>query len=480
MNSMQKLSAILLASALTFAAAAQEHAVNPQIKKVVDQVSEARLRATIEKLVSFGTRHLLSPQDDPNHGIGAARQWIFNEMKSYSPRLQVRYDKWHVKKQGQRIVRDTDLYNVVAVLPGKTMPETAIIIGGHYDSLNLGAPRPQNATDGNTSTIPPTQTDWSKLIDLPAPGACDDGSGTAATMELARVMSQFEFDKTLIFITFAGEEEGLVGSTLEAAKMAADKQVIEAVLNNDIIGTDKSGNGRMSNDSVAIYSDEQEDSPSQSLARYAKLMGERYLPDMKVNLVFMQDRLGRGGDHAPFQQEGYAAIRISTPNEIYANQHHDTDTLENMSVPYTARVTKINAAIAASLAMSPKAPVVTSLPRAPQGTAAAQPANAPAAPPRVPLPMLSRGRSGYDAQLRWRPAGDESKITGYSIMIRATTAPYWEQEFFVGKVNEYLLKDVSIDDVRFGVKAIGVDGTESVVAPYVYPARRKAVIETIQ
>jgi hypothetical protein len=394
-------------------------------------------------------------------------------MKSYSPRLEVRYDKWRVKKLGQRIVKDTDLYNVVAVLPGKTMPETAIIVSGHYDSLNLGTPRSQGAaggTDAASGAMAPTQVDWSKIIDLPAPGACDDGSGTAAVMELARVMSQYEFDKTLIFIAFAGEEEGLVGSTLEAAKMAADKQVIEAVLNNDIIGTDKSGNGRMSNDSVAIYSDEIEDSPSQSLARYAKVMGERYLPDMKVDLVFLQDRLGRGGDHAPFQQEGYAAVRISTPNEIYANQHHDTDTLENMSIPYTARVARINAAIMASLGMSPKPPAVMSEPRPAQGNAPARPA----------LPTISRGRSGYDAQLRWRAAGPDASVKGYAIVIRPTTAPYWEQEIYVGKVTEYLLKDVSIDDVRFGVKAIGVDGTESIVAPYVYPARKKVVIETGQ
>lgn len=484
---MKKLPLLAMAAALCFTAAAQENAVNPQVQKIVSQVDEQRIHDIIAKLVSFGTRNLMSSQDDPNRGIGAARQWIFDQMKGYSPRLQVRYDKWRVKKQGQRITQDTDLYNVVAVLPGKTMPETAIIISGHYDTLNLGTPRSQGAaggTDRATGSIAPVQVDWSKLIDLPAPGACDDGSGTSAVMELARVMSQYEFDKTIMFIAFAGEEEGLVGSTLEAAKMAADKQVVEAVLNNDIIGTDKSGNGRMSNDSVSVYTDEQEDSPAQTLGRYAKLMAERYLPDMKVNLMFMQDRLGRGGDHAPFQQEGFAAVRISTPNEIYANQHHATDTLENMSVPYTARVIRINAAIAASLALSPKAPAVVALPRQPrngQSTTAQPPReNAPGAPPRTPTPMISRGRSGYDAQLRWRPAGDESAIKGYTIVIRATTAPYWEQEIYVGKVNEYLLKDVSIDDVRFGVKAIGADGTESLVAPYVYPARRKAVIETVQ
>jgi acetylornithine deacetylase/succinyl-diaminopimelate desuccinylase-like protein len=144
-------------------------------------------------------------------------------MKSYSPRLQVRFDKWHIKKNGQRIFKDIDLYNVVAVLPGKTMPETQVIVSGHYDSLNLGAQRPGAAAAGPGSDAPPaaigerpTQSNWEANAELPAPGACDDGSGTAATMELTRVMSQYEFDKTLVFIAFAGEEQGLVGSTLES------------------------------------------------------------------------------------------------------------------------------------------------------------------------------------------------------------------------------------------------------------------------
>jgi hypothetical protein len=216
-----------------------------------------------------------------------------------------------------------------------------------------------------------------------------------------------------------------------------------------------------------------------------------------VKVMFMQDRLGRGGDHSPFQLEGFAAVRISTPNENYANQHTATDLLENMSVPYTARVARINAAAAASLALAPKPPAVMSLPRTTAaGTAAtaAAPAAAPAngraaaatngaAPAgrggRGPQPMIGRGQSRYDAQLRWRTSGSDANLKGFAIVMRPTTSPFWEQEIFVGKVNEYTLKDVSIDDVRFGVKAIGVDGTESIVTPYVYPARRKTEIETL-
>jgi hypothetical protein len=501
-------------------AGAEEKSLNPKIVKILDEVSEQRIHDTIAKLVSFGTRNTMSAQDDPNRGVGAARQWILNEMKSYSPRLQVKFDKYRVKKQGQRIFKDVDLWNVVAVLPGTKMPETQVFISGHYDSLNLGT-RPQGAVAGPGAESAPvpvgerpqgTPADYEKNANLPAPGACDDGSGTAAVMELARVMSQYEFDKTIVFVAFAGEEQGLVGSTLLAAKSKKENQVIEAVLNNDIIGTDRSGDGKMSNTSVSIYSDESMDSLPQQLSRYAKEVGERYIPAFKVETVFMQDRLGRGGDHTPFQLEGYAAIRVSTPNEIYANQHHDTDLLENMSVAYTAKVAKFNAAVAASLALAPKPPVIMRAPgqfgagrngggnavgsgeqtanagggrrggAAAADGAAAGSGRGPAAGAagRRPTPMISRGTSGYDAVLQWRAAGSDADIKGYAVVMRSTEAAQWQQEFYVGKVTQFTLKDVSIDDVKFGVKAIGNDGSESLVTAYVYPARAKTEIETVE
>ena len=480
-------------SLFAFSTHADEKAVNPQVRKIVDEVSEARIKATLEKLVSFGTRSTMSNQDDPEHGIGAARQWIFNEFKSYSPRLQVRFDKWRVKKQG-RMFKDVDLYDVVAVLPGKTMPETEILISGHYDSLNLGQRQMAPPSTDGAPTPPPqlTPEQQEAQANLPAPGACDDGSGTAAVMELARVMSQYEFDKTLVFVTFAGEEQGLIGSTLEAAKAKKSGEAIEAVLNNDIIGTEVSGNGRIDNSTLSVYSDEIMDSPSQQLARLIRDIGERYVPSMKVKVMFMADRLGRGGDHTPFQLEGFAAVRFSTPNENYANQHTATDLLENMSVPYTTRVARVNASVAASLALAPKPPAVMSLPRQgrggqPAATASNGGGRAPAADGnaapgrgRGPQPMISRGQTRYDAQLRWRTNGPDANLKGFAIVMRATTSPFWEQEIYVGKVNEYTMKDVSIDDLRFGVKAIGNDGTESMVVPYVYAPRRKSEIETVQ
>ncbi|MDE3166465.1 MAG: M28 family peptidase [Acidobacteriota bacterium] len=459
-------------------APAEDRSVNPKIREMLDQVSEARIRAILEKLESFGTRNTLSNPDDPNHGVGAAREWVLKEMRSYSPRLEVRFDKWRLKKQGQRIFKDVDLYNVIAVLPGTRMPQTEVWVSAHYDSLNLGtrpaAPsggEPGVSAPGNT-TANMTAADFEKNAELPAPGVCDDGSGTAAVMELARVMSQYEFDKTLVFVSFAGEEQGLVGASLQAAKARKANETIEAVLNNDIIGTDVAGNGRTGNNAVNIYSDETSDSVNQQLSRYVKEIGERYMPFMKVNTVFMGDRLGRGGDHTPFQLEGFAAVRVSTPNEIYANQHRATDTLANMSVPYTTRVAQVNLAVAASLALAPKPPEVMTVPR--QGSTGG--ATPPAA--RRPTPMIGRG-SGYDAVLRWRAAAGEDDIEGYAILMRQTTSPFWEQEIYVGKVNTYTLKDVSIDDVKLGVKAIGKNGGESLVSAYVYPARPKAEIETL-
>jgi len=307
-------------------------------------------------------------------------------------------------------------------------------------------------------------------------------------MELARVMSHYEFEKTLVFIAFAGEEQGLVGGTLEAAKAKKENLAIEAVLNNDIIGTEVSGDGRTGNSAVSVYGDDLLDSPAQQLARYVHTIGQLYLPQMSVNPIYMQDRLGRGGDQSPFQQEGYPAVRLSTPNEILANQHHATDTLENMSVPYTARVARVNAAVAASLALAPRTPDIMTQPRtaatggsanagSTEGAANTSSGAPPAANRR--LPMISRG-SGYDAVLRWRPAGSDVNLKGYAIVMRGTTSPYWEKEIYVGKVNEFTLKGVSIDETRFGVKAIGIDGNESLVAAYAYPPRQKVEYQTEQ
>jgi hypothetical protein len=293
----------------------------------------------------------------------------------------------------------------------------------------------------------------------------DDASGTACVMELARVLSQFEFEKTLVFVAFAGEEQGLLGSTLYAARSKKENQKIEAVLNNDIIGSDVSGNGRMENRRVNVFSEDPQDSHSRTLARYIKDMGEKYLPSMRVDLMFRADRFGRGGDHTPFNQEGYAAVRFSSPSENFTHQHTLTDTFANTSVPYIARVTKVNGAVAASLALAPRAPVVVNEVER-NGR-------------KMEQLMLQRGRTRYDAALRWKHEKPEADLAGYVVVMRSTTAPNWEREIYVGKVLEYTMPDVSIDEVVFGVKAIDKDGNESLVTPYVPAARQKRTIETI-
>ncbi|MGA3204578.1 MAG: M28 family peptidase [Bryobacteraceae bacterium] len=448
--------------ALFFLAAAlpaQYKAPNPQVAKIVSEVSDENITGILKHLESFGTRNILSAQDNPTRGVGAARQWIYEQFRSYSPKLEVSFDQYKLKKiegRASRVPRDVDLYNVVAVLPGTTNKEQRIIISGHYDTIVMGRPTGAPAAPGEA---PPPMRD----PDLDAPGVTDDGSGTACVMELARVLSKYEFEKTLVFITFAGEEEGLLGSSLYAGKAQAAHQKIEAVLNNDIIGSDVSGSGRMDNRRVSVFSEDPNDSPSRQLARYIRDMADRYLPAMRVDTVFRADRFGRGGDHTPFNQEGFTAVRLSSPEENFANQHTVTDTFANTSVPYITLVTKINGAVAASLAWAPKAPVTAEVTER-DGQ-------------KVTTLLLTRGKSRYDAALKWKHENPEADLAGYGVVWRSTTTPYWEHEVFVGNVTEYTLPDVSIDDLVFGVKAIDKDGNESLVTPYVQAPRTKRKIE---
>ena len=232
-------------------------------------------------------------------------------------------------------------------------------------------------------------------------------------MELARVMSQYEFDKTIVFIAFTAEEIGLNGSANYAKKAKEKNLQIEAVLNNDIIGSDISGDGRSANNRLRVFSEGPEDSPSRALARYTKEIAERYLPSMTVDLVFRRDRFGRGGDHTSFVREGFAAVRLTTPSENYANQHSATDTFANASVPYTTRVARMNGAVLASLALAPKPPLVSrprpaaasrsSLHRS--GDAAAAPARARRTPEAGRCKPEAADRGGRGMQMLGRGQG---------------------------------------------------------------------------
>src|SRR5579862_7603765 len=243
--------AALLASCL--AAQTAPKSINPTIKKIVAEISEERIASNLKKLESFETRNIFSEQTNPTRGIGAARKWIYEQLQSYSPRLQGSLDGYKLKKQG-REVRAVEIANVVAVLPGTQNAERQFIVSGHYDTMSQVF-KPGKGLDTEEPSVDDAQTADAPL----APGVTDDGSGTAAVLELVRVMSKYEFKKTIIFIAFAGEEEGLLGSRLYAAKALSEKRIIDAVLNNDIIGSDVAGDGRVDNRTVRVFSEEPSD-----------------------------------------------------------------------------------------------------------------------------------------------------------------------------------------------------------------------------
>jgi hypothetical protein len=451
-TSMQKLTLLMAITAGNLLAALPEAPLNQQVESIVSQVSADRIADIQKKLESFGTRNIYSSTTDPEHGIGAAREWIAAQFRSYSPKLQVSFDKHRLAKQG-RAFRNVEIWNVVATLPGTDEADHHVLITGHYDSLDMVF---RKGPDGRRELDPEA------TVAAPAPGVTDDGSGTAAVMELARVMSQFQFRKTIVFIAFAAEEYGLFGSGLYAEDAAAKHELIDGVFNNDVIGSDVTGNGETTNRYVNVYSEEPMDSPSRELARYMKHADERYQPGFDVHLVFRHDRFGRGGDHSPFNAEGYPAVRVTTPMENFSNQHTATDTFANTAPAYTALVAKANASAVASLALAPETPVIPARP-ATGGRAFASP--------------LTRG-SGYDAVMKWESPSPDPDRLGYAIVMRKTTAPDWQNEIFVGNVDEYTLHNVNIDEVVLGVKSVGKDGCDSPVAAYVVPPYHQHKIET--
>jgi hypothetical protein len=438
---------LTLTSFFLWAAATTAQTLSPQTQAIVADVSTDNIAATERKLESFGTRNIYSATDDPAHGVGAAREWIASQFKSYSPRLQVSFDKHRLAKQG-RAYKDVEIWNVVAVLPGVSEPSRQVLVSGHYDSIN--------GTPGKSGLAPEA------TAAAPAPGVTDDASGTAAVLELARVLSTHQFRKTIVFIAFAAEEYGLFGSALYAQDAAARHDQIEAVFNNDIIGSDRTGNGEMSNRYVNVFSEEPNDSLARQAARYLKEMAERYQPGFTINMVFRHDRFGRGGDHSPFEANGFAAVRITTPMENFSNQHTATDTFANTAPAYTALVTKANAAAVATLAAAPKTPDISTPPPA-EGRPGASP--------------LTRG-SGYDAVMKWKNEQPEADLAGYAVVIRNSTSPDWERQIFVGNVNTYTLPNVNIDEVILGVKAIDKDGNESLVSAFVTPPYKQRKVET--
>ena len=419
---------------------AQPSDIDPRVAQLVAAVSEDHLKMLLTRLVTYETRFTLSNPDPNGKGIGGARQWIYDELQKASPRLQVSFDTYQVAAQGERILKPVELRNVMAVLPGRS--PRRIYISGHYDTVA----RPAGAA----------AFDYSQF-DIPAPGANDDGSGTVLTMELARVFAQsgIEFDATLVFIALAGEEEGLVGAALHAARARADKTTIDAVLNNDIVGGAVGGNGIVNAETVRVFADGPEDSASRQLARHVRRAAARYVPSHRVELIARHDRFARGGDHTAFNQHGFAGVRFTEANENYAKQHTVDDTIDGVSFPYLARNARVNAAAAASLALAPAAPDV----RTDRGA-----------------PLLGRGASGYDARLQWKAVPGAA---AYRVYWRPAWTPDWAHEVLVGNVTEFVLPNVSIDDYVFGVSAVSADGHDSLVSAYVNPSRATIEVKTL-
>ena len=436
-------------------AIAQSSDLDPRIEKLVGAVSDERLIALLKKLESFGTRNTLSSADSPAKGIGAARQWILDEMKGYSPKLQVTFDTYKVAKQG-RITRDVEVRNVMALLPGRSARR--IYVSGHYDTIAIeGGQSSSNAGGAGRDAIRVAQPgDPEAPNDYPAPGVNDDGSGTALTMELARIFSQsgIEFDATLVFMCHVAEEQGLFGAHLHAQKAADERLRIDAVFNNDIVGNDKGGSGIVDGATIRVYSEGPEDSPSRELARFVQRWGARYVPSHRVRLMARPDRFNRGGDHTAYNQLGFAAVGFRESRENFARQHDPRDTFDGLSIPYLAQNARVNVAAAATLALAPPAPVVMA----------------------AGGPTISRAPSGYDANLKWTPSPG---AVAYRIFWREAWGPDWQHDLLVGNVAGVVLPNLQIDDYVFGVAAVDAAGHESVVAPYVSPPRAPVTIKTV-
>lgn len=437
--------ALLCISAIDVAAQ-NEPKPNKDIVGLLKQVSEKKIEEYDRKLVSFGTRNLNSAQDDPKRGIGAARDWIFEEFRRISADcggcLQVEKQTF-LQEKGRRVPVAVELTNVVATLKGMTDPDRVYVVSGHYDSM-CGDPR-----DGECD----------------APGANDDGSGTSAVIEMARVMSKQKYDATIIFMTVAGEEQGLLGSTYFAEQALQKKMNIEAMFTNDIIGGAKTYQNAPDRNSVRVFAEGvptneteaeanlrrsvggENDSPSRQLGRFVKEAGDLYSPGFKVRLIYRRDRYLRGGDHIPFLQRGFSALRFTETHEDFSHQHQNVrtengkfygDTLEYVDFDYIANVTKINIASLASLALAP-----------------AKPRNV----------GIVTTRLTNDTDLKW-DANTDADVSGYEVVWRDTTSPFWTNSKFVGNVTNFTMTGMSKDNYFFGVRAVDKSGNKS---PVVFP-----------
>ena len=465
--------ALLLAAAAALAAPAlSQPAAPPQppLRALADEVSEERLRAIVERLVAFGTRHTLSARDHPTRGIGAALGWTEAEFRRYSRACGgcLRVVRTGDTVTGRRIPNPTLVENVIAIQRGTSRPDQVVIITGHIDSRVTD---PMNAT-------------------ADAPGANDDGSGTAAVIEAARVLSRHRFPATIVYAPLSAEEQGLIGGRILADYARAQGWQVVANLNNDIVGNSCGSDGVCDDANVRVFSEGlrwqggdalradvrsqggENDSPSRNLSRFLDSLADDLSLGLNVRPIWRNDRFGRGGDHTEFLNAGFPAVRFSVAVENYNWQHQDLrtengveygDTIERMDFPYLRRVTQLNVAALAALARAPMPPAPT-----------------------------VEGAVSTDTSLHWRWVRG---ARDYIIRWRRTDASQWEHSLRVeglscsveidsrlGQTGEGtcspVLRGIRVDDWTFGVSSVAADGSESPVAsavpggafrPYVPP-----------
>ncbi|WP_028873349.1 M28 family peptidase [Psychroserpens burtonensis] len=413
-----------------------------KIYDIIDTVSEERLREDVKTLTEFGTRNTFSDTISTTRGIGAARRWIKNEFETISKDcencLNVFYQKDFVTKEGnRRVPHDAWVVNVIAIQKGTTYPNRYIIMSGDIDS------RASDTMDFTTD----------------APGANDNASGMAGAIEAARVLSQYKFESSILYVGLSGEEQGLFGGA-GLAKYAQDKGWdIIGILNNDMIGNIEGIDGVIDNRTFRIFSEPvppnetqqqrtarrfyggEVDGISRQLARYVHNTVKTYMPEMNPMMVYRLDRFGRGGHHRPFNDLGFPGIRIMEAHENYTQQHQDIrtenginygDTFEHVNFGYAKKLTAVNAINMASLASAPPAPTTVAI----------------------------GGIVEASVKLKWNTV-DGAK--GYKIYWRDTTSPTWDYSRYVGNVNEFSLEGIVIDNFYFGIASVDKDGFESVI-----------------
>lgn len=362
-----------------------------QPQDLLSLVDKPRLRATVEKLSSFETRNSLSPT------LREACEWLADEYRKL-PGMKVEVMEYTLPA-GRRVPKDMPCYQVVAILPGKT--DRRLVMGGHIDSLNL-------------SVDPVTGR---------APGANDDASGVAATLEVARAMAQKSWNQTLVFVAFSGEEQGLLGSTALSKKAKEEKWDLEAVLSNDTVGSSSNKDGQKDTKRVRVFSEEGENHHSRELARFCEWTVRQNVKGFGIKLVFRRDRFGRGGDHTPFAAEGFSAVRFVEVHEEYTRQHTPDDLIEHMDFTYLSNVTKANLAVLSQLASAAEAPTNVSVVR----------------------------DQSHDTSLTWK----KNEGSSYVVYWRETTSPTWQGSVPVGQVGKATVPKINKDDHIFAVGTIG-------------------------